>query len=284
MRCGRMLRAARARRQAAAPLFDHLVRALQQRLRDFQTERLRGLEVDDQLELGGLLDWQLARLRAPEDLVHIDGAAPVEIVPIRGIAHQAASLHVIPRLERRGQPVHDGEFSDALSFGQGEGEASTRTACARSRAMAEKAPASSAPVRAPTACSCTRSVRPASSSALSPGVWEEVSGFQRTAIRLAAGTTEIRSSRHLGPRSVCRLASPVMFPPGLAGLATWPVPSGSACTTKTMGIEDVAAFAGCTNMELRATIRSTLSRTKSAASSGSRAALPSASRNSIRLF
>jgi competence protein ComEA len=51
-----------------------------------------------------------------------------------------------------------------------------------------------------------------------------------------------------------------------------------------MGIEDVASFAGCTQMEARATIRSTLSRTKSAASSGSRAVLPSAARNSIRMF
>ena len=51
-----------------------------------------------------------------------------------------------------------------------------------------------------------------------------------------------------------------------------------------MGIEDVASFAGCAKMEDRATIRSTLSRTKSAASSGSRAVLPSAARNSIRMF
>ena len=51
-----------------------------------------------------------------------------------------------------------------------------------------------------------------------------------------------------------------------------------------MGIEDVASFAGCTKMEARATIRSTLSRTSSAASSGSRAVLPSAARNSIRMF
>jgi hypothetical protein len=51
-----------------------------------------------------------------------------------------------------------------------------------------------------------------------------------------------------------------------------------------MGIEDVASFVGCTQMEDRATIRSTLSRTKSAASSGSRAKLPSAARNSIRMF
>src|SRR4029453_16675862 len=51
-----------------------------------------------------------------------------------------------------------------------------------------------------------------------------------------------------------------------------------------MGIEAVASFAACTKVEDRATIRSTLSRTKSAASSGSRAGWPSAPRNSIRMF
>jgi hypothetical protein len=34
----------------------------QQRRRDRQAERLRGLEVDDQLELGRLLDWEIAGL------------------------------------------------------------------------------------------------------------------------------------------------------------------------------------------------------------------------------
>ncbi len=75
-----------------------------------------------------------------------------------------------------------------------------------------------------------------------------------------------------------------MFPPGRARLATWPVPTGSACIVKTMGIEDVAAFAACTKIEPRVTMRSTLSRTRSAASSGSRAELPSAQRDSIRMF
>ena len=45
---------------------------------------------------------------------------------------------------------------------------------------------------------------------------------------VASGTAELRSSSSLVLRSVCRLASPVMFPPGLARLATWPVPTGSA--------------------------------------------------------
>ena len=41
-------------------LLDHLVRPLQKRLGDRQAERLRGLEVDDELELGGLFDRKVA--------------------------------------------------------------------------------------------------------------------------------------------------------------------------------------------------------------------------------
>jgi hypothetical protein len=33
-------------------LFDHLIGALQERLRDGEAKRLRGLEIDDQLEFG----------------------------------------------------------------------------------------------------------------------------------------------------------------------------------------------------------------------------------------
>ena len=40
----------------ADPSLDHLIRPLQERRRDRQAEGLGGLEVDDQLELGGLLD------------------------------------------------------------------------------------------------------------------------------------------------------------------------------------------------------------------------------------
>jgi hypothetical protein len=43
-------------------LLGDLVRPLQQRLRDCEAERLRGLEVDDQLELRRLLHGQVAGL------------------------------------------------------------------------------------------------------------------------------------------------------------------------------------------------------------------------------
>jgi hypothetical protein len=48
-----------------------VVRALKDRRRDGETERLGDLEVDHQLELGRLLDGQIGRLGAFEDLVDV---------------------------------------------------------------------------------------------------------------------------------------------------------------------------------------------------------------------
>ncbi len=42
--------------QQTADLFDHLVGALLEEPRDFEPDRLRSLEVDDQVELRRLLD------------------------------------------------------------------------------------------------------------------------------------------------------------------------------------------------------------------------------------
>jgi hypothetical protein len=51
-------------------LLDYLVRPRQQRRRDRQAECLRGIEVDDQLELGRLFDGQVAGL-APFEILSI---------------------------------------------------------------------------------------------------------------------------------------------------------------------------------------------------------------------
>ena len=45
-------------------LFDHLVSADEQDCRDFETERPGGAQIDHQIELGRLHDWQFANLLA----------------------------------------------------------------------------------------------------------------------------------------------------------------------------------------------------------------------------
>src|SRR5262249_55067368 len=78
-----------------ALLYD-LIRPLQERRRDRQPERLPGLDVDDQLELGGLFDGEVARLGALQDLVHVRGAALVEIEKARPVRHETPGLHTLP--------------------------------------------------------------------------------------------------------------------------------------------------------------------------------------------
>jgi hypothetical protein len=64
-------------KNSTARLLDHFVRARKQRRWDFQAQRLRGLEIDDELELRWLLDWKSRRLLAFQDFVDEIGRAPI---------------------------------------------------------------------------------------------------------------------------------------------------------------------------------------------------------------
>ena len=50
---------------------DHFVGAGEQRVWHFEAERFCCLEIDDQLELGWILDWQVSRFRAVEDAIDV---------------------------------------------------------------------------------------------------------------------------------------------------------------------------------------------------------------------
>jgi hypothetical protein len=57
--------------QRTASLFDHIVGAREQRSRNDRADRLRGFEIDDELELRGLLHRKIGGFTAFEDGVHI---------------------------------------------------------------------------------------------------------------------------------------------------------------------------------------------------------------------
>jgi hypothetical protein len=53
-------------------LFDHFVCAVEQRGLQLKSNHLCRLEIDDQLELGGLQNWQIGRFRTPKNSSGVD--------------------------------------------------------------------------------------------------------------------------------------------------------------------------------------------------------------------
>src|SRR4030095_4111990 len=71
-------------------------------LRDGEAESPGSLEVDHQLELGGLFDREIARLGALENLVDKRGGAPGLVDRARAVKHQPSDLHVFSQpVDRR---------------------------------------------------------------------------------------------------------------------------------------------------------------------------------------
>jgi hypothetical protein len=69
-----------------------MVGALLEEQRHVEAERLRGLEIDRQLELDRGLDRKLARLRALEDAIGVGRCLPIRIELVNSIGQQAADF------------------------------------------------------------------------------------------------------------------------------------------------------------------------------------------------
>src|SRR5438034_1097662 len=82
-------------RERPLPLrsLNHLIRALQQRLGNRQADRLCGLHVDAQLELGRPLDRHIGRLGALENAIHVVGDTALDIPSDRTVGHEQAEFH-----------------------------------------------------------------------------------------------------------------------------------------------------------------------------------------------
>jgi hypothetical protein len=89
-------------------LFDHLIGATDQWQRHCDTQVFGGLEVDDQLDLRGLLDWHFGRLLPMEDAAGVNAHLPIRIGKISPVANQAAPRGERTKLVDRGHRVADG--------------------------------------------------------------------------------------------------------------------------------------------------------------------------------
>src|SRR5437667_4945245 len=108
--CGELREAANDRTD---PSLNHLVRALQPRWRAGDAERLCGLQVNYQLELGWLLHRNIGGLRALENLVNEAGcAAPMPRVG-RKIGHQTAGSDKLAAAETGGHLGAKRQLDDA---------------------------------------------------------------------------------------------------------------------------------------------------------------------------
>jgi hypothetical protein len=100
-------------------LLDHLIRPLQEGGRDGQAERLRSLEVDDQLELLGLLDGQVGGIGAPDNPVHVAPDAPIEIRLMCPVGHKATGVYMSPHAVHGGQTALGREACKSGSMKEG---------------------------------------------------------------------------------------------------------------------------------------------------------------------
>jgi hypothetical protein len=71
------------RRSRGDGSLDDPIRPQQQRRRNREPERFGGLHVDDELELGRLLDRKIPGVRPLEDHVDVVGGAAPQSVPVR---------------------------------------------------------------------------------------------------------------------------------------------------------------------------------------------------------
>src|SRR5262249_61377623 len=98
-----------------AASLDHLLGAHEQPGRHGKAERLRGLEIDHQLDLGGLLHRQVRRLLALENAARIDTGLAVCIRETAPIAYQTAASDKLTKLEDRGNCVTNRQFALRLA-------------------------------------------------------------------------------------------------------------------------------------------------------------------------
>src|SRR5262249_28749214 len=96
--------------------FDHLVGERKKRWRNGEAERLRGPQIDDQLELGRLFDRQVSGLFTPENPVHVDCRAFRQGVKVGSVGHEPTGVRKEPVCIDGRQLQAEGKLGNACRF------------------------------------------------------------------------------------------------------------------------------------------------------------------------
>src|SRR5215831_15008896 len=96
---------------------NHLIGAQQERLRDSQPKRLGGGQIDDEIELGRLLNGNVARLRPAQNLVDEFAGAPKQRGQVWAVGHQRAYFNVFAKTAYRCYPCTQRQGADANPVG-----------------------------------------------------------------------------------------------------------------------------------------------------------------------
>src|SRR6516162_3543952 len=80
---------------ASSRSLDDLVGALLQKPLHLQPERLAGLEIYDEVKLGRLHHWKIARLGALEYSASVNSGLAIPVGDVGSVAHQATSQNKV---------------------------------------------------------------------------------------------------------------------------------------------------------------------------------------------
>src|SRR5262245_9649596 len=99
---------------------DYLIGASDERIRNVETERSRGLEIDAQLDFPTLLDWQFAGLFTFKNSSDVDACHAIAVGDTATIAHQTASHSELLVFKDRRHRVADSQCGKLFRMGDKE--------------------------------------------------------------------------------------------------------------------------------------------------------------------
>src|SRR5262249_17248777 len=214
--------------------FDHLVGAGEERRRNFEAKRPSGVEVDDQLYLGGLLDRQVGRLLAFENPPSVDAGLTIRVRDPAPVAHQAAGRGEFAKLVDRGHRMAERECGELAGSGDKErvGAADHERGCSQLHQGCEHRIEVAFGARMKHMELQPRA-RATTCKSFETAPARGLVGLTSRAMLVAVGTSSCASSRRFGATSTFNWVAPVTLPPGRLRLATRPSRTGSPSVVKT---------------------------------------------------